>query len=33
MGLYFILWMWMQTHQSVLIGIGWIWPTANVLVT
>ena len=32
MGLYFILWMWTQLHQSVLIGIGWIWPTAIVLV-
>ncbi len=31
MGLYFILWMWTQLHQSVLIGIGWVWPTAIVL--
>jgi O-antigen/teichoic acid export membrane protein len=27
MGLFFVLWMWTQLHQSVLIGIGRIWST------
>lgn len=31
MGLSFVFWMWAQLHESVLIGIGQIWPAATIL--
>ena len=32
-GLYFVLWSWAHVNHMTLIGLGWLWPTALMVLT